>query len=632
MNRICRRESRLVALSGSLLLGLLVLSLLLALLASRPDAATAAPFPPVPYAPDVLLLKLADPALADGRSGRPALDALLAEYGAGPLQPLFPAGEESPALAKSLGLERIYRVSLPAGSNIPQVAAAFAANPYVIYAEPDYAGVGAVFPNDDLFGLQWHLQNTGQGGGTAGADVDAPLAWDVTTGSVNTTIAIIDTGLDLDHPDLAGKILSGYDFVNNDTVPQDDHGHGTHVAGLAAANSNNDTGTAGLCWQCRLMPLKGLNADNWGYYSWWASAIYYAVNTGADVINMSMGGTDPSSVLYDAVNYAYVAGVPVVAAMMNSGNSTPYIPAAYPQAIAVGATDRHDNRSSYSNFGTHIDLVAPGTDVWSTALDNTYEPWIGTSMAVANVSGVLGLLHSLDPTASVEQYRAWLRTTAEDQVGPGNEDTPGWDPYYGSGRLNARQAVLAAAGPLLTDVTITGPTRGLTDTALVFTATVSSPLTPPPITYVWQIDGQEDVVAVAGPRHSVTLTWPLTGSYILTVTASNNFAEVSDSHVISIEPPLPPEASFVASRLSGPAPLLVEFSNLSTGDYLSSTWDFGDGITSTLTNPSHTYVLTGVYTVSLTVVGPAGTSTLTRTEYISVVPGFQLYLPVLSRP
>src|SRR5690606_34252085 len=183
----------------------------------------------------------------------------------------------------------------PAGSNIPQVAAAFAANPYVIYAEPDYAGVGAVFPNDDLFGLQWHLQNTGQGGGTAGADVDAPLAWDVTTGSVNTTIAIIDTGLDLDHPDLAGKILSGYDFVNNDTVPQDDHGHGTHVAGLAAANSNNDTGTAGLCWQCRLMPLKGLNADNWGYYSWWASAIYYAVNTGADVINMSMGGTDPSS-------------------------------------------------------------------------------------------------------------------------------------------------------------------------------------------------------------------------------------------------------------------------------------------------------------------------------------------------
>jgi len=161
---------------------------------------------------------------------------------------------------------------------------------------------------------------------------------------------------------------------------------------------------------------------------------------------------------------------------------------------------------------------------------------------------------------------------------------------------------------------------------------VACPLAPPPVPHAWPLGGRRAVAAVAGPRHPVSRTWPLTGSCILTVTASDDFAEVSDSHVISIEPPLPPEASFVASRLSGPAPLLVEFSNLSTGDYLSSTWDFGDGITSTLTNPSHTYVLTGVYTVSLTVVGPAGTSTLTRTEYIRVVPGFQLYLPVLSRP
>ncbi len=365
-------------------------------------------------------------------------------------EPLFDADNGDTALKQTLGLFRIYVFTLAPSSDPQQALAVLAADPAVEYAELDFVGYGAGVPDDAYFSQQWGLHNTGQSGGEPDADIDAPEAWDVTTGVTSTVLAIIDTGVDLDHPDLAGKIVPGYDFINDDAMPQDDHGHGTHVTGVAAAATDNATGVAGVCPDCRIMPLKGLDDENKGPYSCWASAIEYAVDHGADVINMSMGGVGSSQALHDAVLYAYSADVPVVAAMMNDGDSTPYYPAVYTETIAVGATNRLDYRWTSSSFGDHIDLVAPGEAIWSTLWDDTYACWDGTSMAASHVTGVLGLIESIQPDYTVEEVRAILEDTADDQVGPSNEDKKGWDQYFGSGRLNAARAVQHVASPIFT--------------------------------------------------------------------------------------------------------------------------------------------------------------------------------------
>jgi thermitase len=396
-----------------------------------------------------ILVKMRD-ASADSKAS-PGLDASsLSQLDISSTEPLFDADSGDTALKQTLGLSRIYVFTLAPSSDPQQALAVLSADPAVEYAELDLVGYGAGVPDDVYFAHQWGLHNTGQIGGEPDADIDAPEVWDITTGVTSTVLAIIDTGVDLDHPDLAGKIVPGYDFANGDAMPEDDHGHGTHVAGVAAAATDNATGVAGVCPGCRIMPLKGLNDKNEGLYSWWASAIEYAVDHGADVINMSLGGVGSSQTLYDAVLYAYGADVPIVTAMMNDGDSTPYYPAAYTETIAVGATNRLDQRWGLSNFGDHIDLVAPGEAIWSTLWDNTYACWNGTSMAGPHVTGVLGLIESIHPDYTVEDVRAVLEDTADDQVGPPVEDKKGWDQYFGSGRLNAARAVQHVAFPTFT--------------------------------------------------------------------------------------------------------------------------------------------------------------------------------------
>ncbi len=266
-----------------------------------------------------------------------------------------------------------------------------------------------------------------------------PAAWDKTHGNPATDIAILDTGVDLDHPDLAPRIVAGYDFVNNDANPQDDEGHGTFVAGIAAADSNNSIGIAGAAWDARIMPVKVLGADGSGNDGNVASGIVWATDHGAEVVNLSIGAPGESSILEDAIDYAVAHGVVVVAASGNEASDVPSYPAAYGPVISVGATEEHGDVVWFSNRGPSVDVVAQGYNVVSTTLApgtaETYGVSAGTSFAAPLVSGIVALVHAVSPAATPAQVQSWIKATAIDR-GP-----RGIDDFYGWGLIDAYAAV-----------------------------------------------------------------------------------------------------------------------------------------------------------------------------------------------
>ena len=301
-------------------------------------------------------------------------------------------------------------------------------NPSVKYAELDQIAYAIFTPNDPSWSRQWGPQN-----------IYAPEAWDTQKGSSGITIAIADTGVDYNHPDLRGRVTLGYDFANNDEDPWDDHYHGTHCAGIAGATLNNNIGIAGVA-QCTIMAVKVLDSQGSGYYSWVASGIRYAADNGADVVSMSLGGSSSSQVLEDACNYAYEQkNVVVVAAAGNSGPSdyTVGYPAKYDSVMAISALEKGDTIAYYSSRGPEVELAAPGSDIYS-CVPGGYRSLSGTSMACPHVSGVAGLVLSQNPQLSAYQVRDLLQDTAED-LGAG-----GRDHLYGYGKVDANEAVQVA--------------------------------------------------------------------------------------------------------------------------------------------------------------------------------------------
>jgi thermitase len=325
----------------------------------------------------------------------------------------------------------VLKVPVKPGQELAEVTA-LRGDPDVLYAEPDYIAQAQPTPlNDPYYGSQWGLSK-----------IDAPAAWDAATGS-NIVIAIVDTGIDLTHPDLscADKLTAArWNFVANNSTPQDDNGHGTHVAGIAAACGNNGKGVAGVAWGAQLMPVKVLDSNGSGYYSDIAAGITYAVDHGARVVNLSLGGAGSGTVLADAVQYAHDHGVLVVAAAGNCaqggsscgnlGNPAMY-PAAYPTVLAVAATDSGDNWASFSEHQPYVDVAAPGVNIYSTLRGGNYGSMSGTSMATPHVSGLAALLWSLAPSLTVDQVESLMESTADDL------GTPGKDDYFGYGRINA---------------------------------------------------------------------------------------------------------------------------------------------------------------------------------------------------
>jgi len=293
-------------------------------------------------------------------------------------------------------------------------------SPEIRYAEPNYIVYSYHIPNDPDWEKQYGPQR-----------IYCPEAWDIHQGSNSVKIAIVDTGIDYNHEDLDNYVSGGYDHVNGDNDPYDDNSHGTHCAGIAAAEMDNNIGIAGVA-QVSVMAEKVLGGGGSGSSSNVAAGINHAVNQGADVISMSLGSSSPSQVIKDACDAAYASGVLLVAASGNDYSSEVGYPAAFDSVIAVGATDTEDERCGFSNYGDELELMAPGYRIYSTIPNDKYERYTGTSMATPHVAGVAALAMSRYPSKDNEWIRQKLRDTAKDL------NTPGWDEKTGYGLVDAR--------------------------------------------------------------------------------------------------------------------------------------------------------------------------------------------------
>lgn len=299
----------------------------------------------------------------------------------------------------------------------------YKARPEVEYVEPNYLAKRFLTPDDSLFSKQWHLQK-----------IEAPTAWDTSQGGFGP-IAIIDTGIMSLQTDLNGYVQTGYNFVSDNTDTNDDNGHGTHVAGIVSASTNNSTGVASIGFKGSLLPVKVLDNTGAGTYGDVASGIIFATDKGAKIINLSLGGSSSSRTLEDAVKYALSRGVVVVAAAGNNGNNTAVYPAAYSGVIAVTASTQDDNLASFSSYGNHVYISAPGVSIISTYNSGGYATLSGTSMATPAVAGLIGLALSKGTTTATNVLND-LKTTS-DKVGSYTYDQNGWNQYFGYGRINA---------------------------------------------------------------------------------------------------------------------------------------------------------------------------------------------------
>ena len=551
------------------------------------------------YAPDRVLVRLTPEAkrnvdMALGRSadgvsstGLFELDRKLRRNGVQRVRAAYSMPQRED-VARRLGVDRWMMVTTDGTVDPAQVARELASDPDVEVASVDWRAFPAVAPNDPMYSSQWGHDNTaqmlsydwathshenGEPVGTVGFDANAEAAWDQAQayGASGVVIAILDSGVDIDHPDL--RLVPGYDFGDNDSNPNDDSasaGHGTACAGVAAAIANNGLGVAGIAGGASVMPVKVANSSGTMYFSYIQNALYWAADQGADVISMSLGAAISSDSATDAaLQYAYNAGCVILAATGNENASTISYPAVHDVVIGVGAAspcgDRKRSSSSRfevnsgvntdpngytcdgerwwgSNYGSTtpdargaVDVIAPTilptTDIGGSAGydPGDYDMWFnGTSAATPYAAGVAALVISANPGATPAQVREALTSTAQDIVNV--ESVAGWDRYSGYGMVDAAAAV-GGGGPV---------------------------------------------------------------------------------------EPTPPVAGFTADRVSGAAPLSVNFSDQSTNSPTSWSWDFGDGATSTAQNPSHTYDLVGTYTVSLTVSNEAGSDTATQVDYVTV--------------
>jgi subtilase family protein/fervidolysin-like protein len=549
-----------------------------------------------------------------------------------------------------------------ASGDVDAAIAKLSQDPRVRYAEPNHVITIESLPNDPAFANTWGLNNTGQtingSPGTPDADIDAPEAWNVTTGSSNVSVAVIDTGVDWSHPELSSQIWinpgencsgcrndgvdndhngfvddwHGWDFVGNDNNPTDDHGHGTHVAGTIGAAGNNGAGVAGVNWNVRIMPVKFLNAQGSGTDANAVSAVLYAAQNGADVMNNSWADNQYSQTLADAINVADQNNSLFVAAAGNNGtdnDSSPTYPASYdmPNVVAVAATDNSDNRAFFSNVGRRsVDLGAPGVDIYSTWPGGNYQYLSGTSMATPHVAGAAALAKAAFPSASAVGLKALLLGTVDPKPALATTTSSG-------GRLNIGNAVACSATP---QVWIDAPGPGfLVDvgTPVSFSAMAANCANPGGVTVSATANGAPVSLTARGDGlYTGTFTPTTGGAVTFSVTAGNGTTTATRSVTgsarssLSISPGGPPvtvtsvtgesiplkfngtAGERVSLALTNVTMLIAQVSIVSpSGASLSSTYaGGGGGFVDTTTLPT-----AGAYTINVApLAGSTGSVTL----------------------
>ena len=556
------------------------------------------------------------------------------------------------AQIKLKALKRAFHLlSVPHGQ-VMKMVQALKKNPRVVYAHPDYYAYMDFVPTDPYYPLQWNLDNLAHSG------IEMEQAWEITGnpdpsmrgGDPQVIVVILDTGIAYENfgsycqaPDLVStSFVAGYDFVNNDTHPNDDNAHGTHVAGTIAQSTNNATGVAGIAFNISLMPVKVLNANGSGSVSTIANAIRWAADRGVDVINMSLSTAVPSTVLEDAVNYAYSKGVLIIASSGNSSGNSPQYPANYANVIAVGATTYGEQIASYSNRGNevcapggidHQDLNGDGYD--DMVLQNTFDPntkdvcdfgyWFfsGTSMAAPHVSGLAALMLSMDSTLTNEDVRTILRNTA---------DTV--EPACGYGLINAYQALQTVANlDNPPSVKIKYPLEGefVSGNITVNINATDDNDGPGALTVEWNVDGGDwgPTTYNSGTGLYDSDEWDTTkvmdGQHFIYVRATDRADNktIASNSVLVNNVNDPPMVSF-SYTCSG---LMCDFEASGSydpdGTIQSYDWSFGDDTQSESgrgATVSHTYAEAGTYSVSLTVTDDGGASN-SYSENISVTEG-----------
>jgi serine protease len=490
-------------------------------------------------------------------------------------------------LNSSQGVSTIYtssytgfrRLKTPSGKTVADMVEIYQVNPNVEYAEANYIAYALKAPNDELYSLQWHLYNASYGG------INAESAWTISTGS-GVVVAVLDTGIAYENyseknsegsnisyqkaPDLANTLFAaGYDFVNRDEHPNDDSisGHGTHIAGTIAQNTRNGIGTAGVAFNAYLMPVKVLDSCGAGTYADIAEGIIWATENNAHVINLGFGGTEPSMALEKAIAYAYNRGVTLIAAAGNDGTGGVFYPAAYDDyVIAVGATRYDETLAYYSNHGTSLDLVAPGGDLNVDQNGDSYGD--GILQQAYKISGYSTISWGYSFMEGTSMAAANVSGVAALLIAKGDATSP----------AEVRQALTSTAEDKGTAGWDVRYGWGLVDAYAALQWTPSSPGSKPP-----------------GPG-------PSPG-------------------------PQPLKAEFTGEPAIGPKNTTVQFTNQSTGSITSWLWDFGDETTSIDPNPSHAYSEARTYTVSLTVTGPNGSDTVTKSRFVKL---FEPSIPVAN--
>lgn len=609
-----------------------------------------------------------------GRFGVEDLDAIAEQYRSNRILQQFPRAERKFYRGQQVDLRTWFKVRFAQGVDVDAAVADFMAKAGVL--EVQKIGIHAVSatPNDGNYSSQWHLNQSND------HDIDAPEAWDVETGDESVIVAILDTGVRYFHKDLGGANASydtptnvdgnmwvnwaekngtdgvdddnngyvddwiGWDFVDGvtpyqgedgstpDNDPRDFNGHGTHCAGNVSAINNNGYATAAPSggWGTGSLTADGNGVKTMamriGYSGRYfifevgyvrmdfaAEALYYAADNGAKIASCSWGSSDTGG-LGDAIDYFLASGGLIFKAAGNDGNENTDYMTARSDIISVAATDQNDVKSSFSSYGSWVDISAPGTAIYSLYHDhndpeNDYVAALdGTSMATPLAASVAGLIWSKNPGWSASDVEQHLYDTADDIYGLSGNSS--YQNKLGAGRINAFAAVQGGGGTPAPVAAFSGsPTSGCAPLTVTFTDQSTGDIT----SWSWDF-GDGSTSTLQNPSHEYTA--PGTYTVALTVTGPGGSDTETKTDYISVS--TVPTAQFSGTPTTGTAPLTVSFTDESTGSPTSWSWDFGDGGTSTQQNPSYEYASAGTYTVTLTATNSCGSDIEEKVDYITV--------------